>query len=66
MEENGTNSIFPIFSGRKSDKIVISEILFSKNLILNKNYTVYTISKTQDIGLLVNNYTQNLDQLAPY
>ena len=45
MEENGTNSIFPIFSVRKSYRIVISEIVFSKNLILTKNSTAVLFLK---------------------
>ena len=45
MEENGTNSIFLIFSVRKSYRIVISEIVFSKNLILTKNSTAVLFLK---------------------
>ena len=61
MKENDTNSFFPIFSVRKSDRIVISEIVSSKNFILTKNFTAILFQKTEDISLLANNYAQNLD-----
>ena len=40
-EENGINSTFPMFPVQKSDRIVISEIVFSKNLVPTKIPLLY-------------------------
>ena len=53
MEENGINLTFPIFLVHKSDRIAITEIVFSLIILYQLKFHCYTISKTQDIGLLV-------------
>ena len=45
MEENGINPTFPMFPVHKSDRIVISEIVFSKNLVPTKISTAILFLK---------------------